>query len=159
MKIFVFADSHMDTEPMLIAVEKGRPDRIIHLGDLTQDAEDLYAVFPEIGIDIVRGNNDYQSRYPSDKLLVLEGKRLFMSHGDRYGVKISLKRIIRKGHDESCDVLLFGHTHMPYIKKHGGMWVMNPGSAGRGFFGTSKSASYGVVEIAGGEFHCEIRKI
>ena len=28
-------------------------------------------------------------------------------------------------------VILYGHTHLPYLGKHDGIWVVNPGPAGR----------------------------
>lgn len=158
MKIFVFADSHTDTGSMLIAIRKGKPDRIIHLGDHARDAEELQRVFPDIPMDIVKGNNDFGSRYPADKLLALEGKRFFITHGDQYGVKYGIEPLVEKGRAESADVTLFGHTHKSYLFMHGGMWVMNPGSIGHRAFSTSK-ATYGVVEITGDKIHCELRDI
>ncbi len=38
------------------------------------------------------------------------------------------------------DILLFGHTHVPYTAYDDGMYIMNPGSIG--YTGT-----YGIVDI------------
>jgi putative phosphoesterase len=35
-------------------------------------------------------------------------------------------RILRRFPD--CDVVVYGHTHMPDVTSHAGVWVLNPGS-------------------------------
>ena len=27
-----------------------------------------------------------------------------------------------------CEAVLFGHTHLPLVERHGGVWLLNPGS-------------------------------
>ena len=27
-----------------------------------------------------------------------------------------------------CDAVLYGHTHLPEVERHGGVWILNPGS-------------------------------
>jgi predicted phosphodiesterase len=27
-----------------------------------------------------------------------------------------------------CDAILFGHTHLPVVEQHEGVWLLNPGS-------------------------------
>lgn len=140
------------------AVSKEKPDHIIHLGDYSRDAEELRRRFPEIPMDIVKGNNDFMSGYPVSKLLVIDGKRLFITHGDQYGVKNGVERIADKGKDESADIVLFGHTHIPYLFIRQDMWIMNPGTIGlKSFF--SPKATYGAIEIAGGKIRCEIKEV
>ena len=51
MKAVVFSDSHGDTAAMREAVEREAPDQILHLGDLTGDAERLGIRFPQIPLE------------------------------------------------------------------------------------------------------------
>jgi putative phosphoesterase len=158
MKIFVFSDSHTEIGSMRNAVRAGKPDRIMHLGDHARDAEEVHRAFPDIPIDIVKGNNDFSGKYPVSKTLQLEGKNIFFTHGDLFGVKYGVERIAEKGKSENADVVLFGHTHKPYLFKHGEMWVMNPGCIGNRSVYNPK-VTYGVIELRDGAVYCEIREI
>lgn len=158
MKIIVFSDSHGDISLMKRAIKAVGPDRVIHLGDYTRDALEIGKLFPELHLDVVKGNNDFTSSYPQDKVLDVAKKTLFLSHGDRYGVMLGLHRIAWKGRELGVDAVLFGHTHIPYLERVGGMWVMNPGCIGRSTF-FSRSATYGLIEVSEDEITCEIRNI
>ena len=50
--------------------------------------------------------------------------------------------------EETVDVIAFGHSHIPYLARHGDTWVVNPGSI------TDKRRqpewSYAVIEIDNG---------
>ena len=45
MKILVFSDSHRALGTMYDAIERLRPDAVIHLGDHLEDAESMESVF------------------------------------------------------------------------------------------------------------------
>ena len=45
MKILVFSDSHRALGTMYDAIERLRPDAVLHLGDHLEDAESLESVF------------------------------------------------------------------------------------------------------------------
>ena len=46
MKYLVLSDSHGNVDNMVRAVEREKPDGIIHLGDCWRDAEELNELFP-----------------------------------------------------------------------------------------------------------------
>ena len=46
MKYLVLSDSHGNVDNMARAVEREKPDGIIHLGDCWRDAEELHELFP-----------------------------------------------------------------------------------------------------------------
>lgn len=148
MKIIVFSDSHGDLSLMKSAIEAVGPDRAIHLGDYVRDAAELQRLYPNIPFDIVKGNNDFVTAYPQSKVLEIGGKTLYLSHGDRYAVKFGIERIAWKGKELGVDAVLFGHTHVPYLDRDGGMWIMNPGCIGHQTY-LSKSPTYGLIEISG----------
>ena len=70
MKILVFSDSHGNTDHMLTAVEREKPDRIFHLGDGWDDAQTLHRMFPDIPLEQVPGNCDFRLSEPARLFIV-----------------------------------------------------------------------------------------
>ena len=58
MKYLVLSDSHGNVDNMARAVEREKPDGIIHLGDCWRDAEELHELFPRLPLEQVPGNCD-----------------------------------------------------------------------------------------------------
>lgn len=147
-KILVLSDSHRDMTNMHQAVLHEEPDLILHLGDHYQDAKLLQSEFPEIPLEAVRGNCDGGSR-PLQKLLTVEGKRIFLCHGHTYHVKSSLLTLEYAAREQEADAALFGHTHVNFLEERDGLILMNPGSIGapRDFRGPS----YGLLLIEDGQ--------
>ena len=56
--------------------------------------------------------------------------------------------------EQQADILLFGHTHRAECFREGPLWVMNPGSIGRG-----SPCTYGVITIADGKVDCATHQI
>ena len=56
MKILVFSDSHRALGTMYDAIERLRPDAVIHLGDHLEDAESMESVFSGVDFYHVPGN-------------------------------------------------------------------------------------------------------
>ncbi len=150
-KIFVFSDSHGETENMIRIIKEGKPDVVIHLGDYTSDCDVLWRNFPEMQITGVRGNCDYRSAVPELRKLYIDGKLIFAAHGHVYNVKSGYTRICYAAMEADADILLFGHTHIAYRDTGLGMEIMNPGSIGRGV-----KPSYGAIIIDGDKMELEI---
>ena len=58
MKLLVLSDSHRETEHMLLAIRKERPDAVVHLGDHAADADAIAQECPYLPLYRVRGNCD-----------------------------------------------------------------------------------------------------
>ncbi len=145
MRILVVSDSHGDIFHLMQAVrEQPRAEVILHLGDGEREAMELRDKLPA-GCTLiqVRGNNDWGSRAPLTEERVLEGKRLFFTHGHLYHVKYGYREVISAARQRKADILLFGHTHSAYTSYEDGMYIMNPGTVGSGWQG----GIYGVVDI------------
>lgn len=139
MKIVVFSDSHGNVEHMEVVVRREAPDLVLHLGDLCRDLEELQRLLPTQTMQNVCGNCDGFTETPDRRLLQVEGRRILMMHGHRYRVKEDYGPAVYAAREQEADILLFGHTHVPYCERVDGLWVMNPGSC-RGY-----RASYGVI--------------
>ena len=152
MRIAVFSDSHGEVEPMLRAVRDHAPDLILHLGDHARDAEELQRELPAGDIRFVRGNCDWDSDAPDVLTPLAEGVRLFMTHGHRYSVKLTLESLANAAHFAGAPLALFGHTHEPEYRVMGDVTVFNPGAAGPG-------GSFGLITVKGTGFQCEIKRL
>ena len=68
MKILVFSDSHGRLGHMMDAMERERPRRVFFLGDCYRDGEALRNAYPDVPMELVRGNCDWDQA--PDELLV-----------------------------------------------------------------------------------------
>ncbi len=75
----------------------------------------------------VKGNNDY-AVYPAEQVVEVEGLRVFLTHGDCYGVRSGLTRLKLRAQEQGCGVVIYGHTHLPEIVEDDGILFVNPGS-------------------------------
>lgn len=149
MKILVISDTHGDINRAEEAVRINPDiDLIIHLGDYFRDAQKLSDIFPDIPIEYIYGNSDFMIEdVPAEKLLVLCGKRIFLTHGHRYSVKWDYNKLYKKAEEMKADVLLFGHTHIPDLIQRDRYYVINPGSTSDPR--DDSNESYAIIEING----------
>ena len=128
MRILVISDTHGNYPLALRAADMAEPlDAVIHLGDGADDAA-LLAQVLEIQVVQVAGNCDLNPDAPGELLWECEGKRLLLTHGDRYGVKSGICRLEQRAVEAGADVVLFGHTHLPLITTLSGVLFVNPGT-------------------------------
>ena len=153
MKILVFSDSHNDVDTMYSITTNENPDMILHLGDHIADGLELQNHFRNITIHLVSGNTDRKDCYSEELFLNVSGKQLFITHGHLYNVKSGLTQIHQKGVSIEAHIVLFGHTHKPYLSYTDGMWLLNPGRIGRR---PLKPSTYGVIRIEDEKIKCEI---
>jgi len=150
-KLLVVSDSHGKTEALLEAAKREKPDLICHLGDYESDARVLTLNF-NCSVHVVCGNCDFPPREASEKELLCEGVRIFMTHGHTYGVKNGLERLLTAALYRETDLLLFGHTHREICGSVEGMTVVNPGSVGYG-------KTYAVVRLSEGRAEAELKTL
>lgn len=130
-------------------------DILIHLGDNVEDAEELEREFKG-EVYIVAGNCDFSRKYPKDRLIDIEGKKIFMTHGDLYAVKVGLNSIYYKGREIEADIVLFGHTHQAMIERTNELILMNPGSPS---LPRLSKKSIGFISIDDGEAEVYLKEI
>lgn len=130
MNILVLSDTHGDIEKAEKAIRDNEDvGLVIHLGDYFRDAQKLSGMFPDLKMEYIYGNSDFMvENIPAEKMLEIEGKRIFITHGHRYSVKWDYERLYKKAEELKADLLLFGHTHIADIVYKGSCCIMNPGS-------------------------------
>ena len=139
MKVLIISDSHSRLDNLMKIWEKEVPDVVISAGDYSKDVEELSYIYDSSKYYIVRGNCDYMDHNTEDILeFELLGKKIFLTHGHLYGVKISYDYLRMEAKDRGSDICIFGHTHIPYLEKEE-MILFNPGAV--------KDGLYGILEI------------
>ncbi len=150
MRIGIISDTHRLWSRIEEALKlMGEVDIILHLGDNTSDADDIRDLLEDIPVVAVRGNCDQVSSAPEERVLTLEGKKIFMTHGHKYNVKYDYDDIYKKAEKIGADAALFGHSHYPIIMKRGGIVLVNPGSTTMPKQGTSPSLAVMTIENGG----------
>lgn len=132
MRIAVLSDTHSPRFwkacPPAVARHLERADLILHAGDVC-----LVETLAEIGefapVHAVRGNNDGPDiaawGAPERLELDLDGLRVAMVHdsGPAKGRAARLRRAF-----PDADLVVFGHSHIPWDEEHEGQRAFNPGS-------------------------------
>ncbi len=135
MKILFISDSHHHLSLLVKMMEKEKPERVFAMGDYTKDFEELSYLYPEVPFDIVKGNCDFWDfSFLEEKLIILEGKRIFLTHGHLYGVKTNYDSLREISLKMKYDIILFGHTHREFLEIKDQI-LANPGAAQDGKYG------------------------
>ena len=157
MNIIVFSDSHGHTRNMISTLQK-HPDieYVLHLGDYGTDISEVQEFNPTLLTDAVQGNNDKKKIYQLEKVIILAGKKILITHGHNYNVRRNLTQLVNKGLQENFSAILFGHTHEPFIKTIEGILLVNPGSifSQRDFLGST----YAILTVTKDGISAEILK-
>jgi uncharacterized protein len=79
-------------------------------------------------VQAVHGNmdeSDLRAELPERRIVEAEGLRIGLVHdaGPAGGRHERLR-----GWFPGCDVVAYGHTHVPELARSGGTWIVNPGS-------------------------------
>lgn len=152
-KIVILSDTHGNLSSIYSIYDiLTESDMVFHLGDRYDDMNEFESVLGD-KLYRVYGNCDFGGN-PKEILVEVEGVRIFATHGDLYGVKRSLCRIVDKAKELKANAVFYGHTHAADISEIDGITVINPGSAER--FSTNKSFCYCVV--ANGKITAVINK-
>ncbi len=148
MKLFlIVSDTHGDLiKAKKVLGQYPQIDAVIHLGDYYKDAVHLQNQFPSLEFMMVPGNCDFVFDVPEERVLEVEGKKLFLTHGHRYDVKNGTGRLEAKALKDGYDAVLFGHSHIPHIKSTATTLFLNPGSLSypRGL----SDSTYALLEIS-----------
>lgn len=153
-RILVFSDSHGRTENIKHTLRQiPGIDYVLFLGDCLRDIYPMEQANPEIMFHSVPGNNDFCTSVPDEKIIEIDGVRIFMAHGHQYRVKTTVDLIFYRTKELQCQIGLFGHTHCAAMTRDGGILLLNPGSVSLPYGG---KPSYGIIEIENGSASADI---
>ncbi|AXH98115.1 metallophosphoesterase [Ornithinimicrobium avium] len=132
MRLLLLADTHVPARaralPRQVWDEVGRADVVIHAGDWVTPPllEELEGRARRLVA--VHGNNDgpeLRSRLPEVARAELGGMAWGVVH--ETGARTRRGERMRAAYPD-LDVLVFGHSHIPWDTEHDGLRLLNPGS-------------------------------
>jgi len=100
---------------------------LLHAGDFYEDAQRIGSG-SGIKVVAVTGNCDYMVKGPSEEMLAVGSKRIYLTHGHIYRVKHDIALLVQRSKALGVDVTVFGHTHYPTVFRRDGVLFVNPGS-------------------------------
>ena len=132
MLVTVISDTHLPRGarrlPEVCLEALRAADLILHAGDFS--AASVLAELRGLGppVQAVFGNVDepaLRALLPEEAVVEVAGARIGMVHipGPEAGRE---ERLV--GRFPGCAAVVFGHTHLPLVARHGGVWLLNPGS-------------------------------
>jgi len=130
----VISDTH-GRLPQAVSKVFQNTDLIVHAGDVG-GPEIIDALEKIAPTRAVRGNMDsgrWTRELPANDTIEVKRRRLCAIH-DVYDLDITPP-------SDSCDVVIFGHTHRPLVEKRQGVLYLNPGSAVHPRFGYPPSVA------------------
>jgi uncharacterized protein len=130
VRFAVVADTHSAPHAALAErLAEIAPDAILHGGDIG-DLAVLDALAQIAPVHAVRGNIDSHARDLPDVLTLDVGSlRILLTHIAVYGPKLR-SEVVRMAKDEGAQLVVCGHSHVPFIGVDRGITVFNPGSIG-----------------------------
>ena len=150
IRIIVMSDTHGDFTVCNRVIEKELPfDYLIHCGDVQADPEVLLEHREQYGLLAVKGNCDWFVDLPQTLLRKIGFYNILIMHGHKQDVHSGHKYLLQNARRNNAEVVLYGHTHRPLIKRYEdqGVLVVNPGSLTQNRpYGTP--GSYAVLTIS-----------
>ena len=128
MRVLIVSDTHGMDKYLYKAIQKVKPfDLMIHLGDYGGTEEYIQSLV-DCPVEMVSGNNDFFSKLPKEKVILIGNYTVYLTHGHRYGVYYNTHQIKTAAKARQADIVMFGHTHVPMIDLKDDIWAINPGS-------------------------------
>jgi putative phosphoesterase len=133
LRLVVVSDTHSEPHPAMGArIAELAPHTILHAGDIG-DLEVLDALAKFAPVHAVRGNIDVLAPDLPDVLVLTIAApaplRILMTHIALYGAKLRAP-VARMAQAEGAQLVVCGHSHVPFIGRDHGLTVFNPGSIG-----------------------------
>ncbi|TMW73409.1 metallophosphoesterase family protein [Alteribacter natronophilus] len=132
MRILVMGDTHMpkkgETLPHILTEQMKRTDHIIHTGDWQEKwlYDEVCSYAPVTSVYGNADGDEMKAFLKRTETFSLGGVKIGIVHGD--GEKKTTEKRALDTFDETYDCIVFGHSHIPYLRYHGKKLLFNPGS-------------------------------
>lgn len=150
LRLAVVADTHSAPHPNAAAHLRAlAPDAILHAGDIGELSvlDGLAAIAP---LHAIRGNIDVRAHDLPDILTLDVGERelrILLVHIGVAGVRLRTD-VAKLARAEGAQLVVCGHSHIPFIGRDRDLLVFNPGSVGPRRF--SLPIVFGTITLAPG---------
>jgi len=156
-RIGVLSDTHGHLDARLFSIFAG-VQLILHAGDIGRE-DVLFELEMIAPVCAVSGNVDGAPdprRRPMFRQLETPAGRIALTHGHSNAAPTHNKlRLIEHFHGFRPQIIVFGHSHIPYFEDTGEVVLFNPGSAGHARGGHARSVGLITVAREGDAPHCE----
>lgn len=124
MIVIIASDSHRRNDRLKVLENRYPNALFLHAGDFQEDPQRF-----DHWISVL-GNNDpqWEGSTPWKRVVLVEGHRVLLLHGHQAPVKDREQRLVQMAREENCDVVVFGHSHVPVVENKDGILLLNPGS-------------------------------
>lgn len=132
---------------------------IIHAGDLTQLSvtDELERLAPVVA---VRGNMDsteVKAKLPAANTVQVDNHKIGVVHN--LGILRAKGKTLNEAESNKLSVLVFGHVHLPSIKRENNVLLINPGSPTSPMLPFITKPTVGLLKISKGKIEPEIARI
>lgn len=128
MKVLIVSDTHGRDGTLKYLLEQVKPiDMLVHCGDV-EGSEDYIRSLADCPVHMVAGNNDFFCDLPKEEEFLIGKYRVLLTHGHYYYISMGTQMIKEDAKARGFDIVMFGHTHRPYLEQDKGITVLNPGS-------------------------------
>ena len=100
---------------------------MIHCGDVER-GDSYIREIADCPVVMVAGNNDYYLDLPSEEEVRIGDYKVLVTHGHGYYVNSGVDYLREHALEYGYDVVMYGHTHVPYIEIGDDVTILNPGS-------------------------------
>lgn len=128
MLIGIIGDTHGDVTGIKKAVAKAaKVDMWLHTGDFLLDASELVKE-SNLPVIAVAGNNDVAREEDLNKVITLEGHKLWLTHAHKYLSGYG-NALLYRAQELGANIVVYGHTHVPKMEWYEDILFINPGSS------------------------------
>lgn len=153
VSVVALSDSHGASThdlPPALRDALGNADIIVHAGDHTELSllQELQGLGPRV--IAVAGNMDSTAirlQLPHHQVATVNGRTLGVTHGS--GAPEGIAERVRALFPETPDLIIFGHSHVPFSGLVDGILMVNPGQAGKTYarISVGKTLSAEIVSL------------
>ncbi len=134
-KILIISDTHMPKKGTIFPepirdILRNEIDYIFHAGDWTAQSvyEELKTYAPIYGVKGNVDKEDWSKTLPEKVLVDMEDIKIAMVHGHLGKGRSTPERAYRECEGDQADLIIFGHSHIPFHERKGNTILFNPGS-------------------------------
>ncbi len=137
IKVLVVSNSNGNLGPMLSAIDREKPDVIIHLGGGVRDLADINFSGK---IYAVRSGSEFGKKLPTMNKLSFDKQIILYTHGDGLSIRKDKADIVHTAVMQGATIMLFGNSEEPVYFEQDNIKFVAPGS-----IADRKKATYAVI--------------
>ena len=124
MRLVLISDSHGNSQGVDKIFQTLKFDYLFFMGDGLSDLGNYEYLDNVIKVS---GNCDFFSREVNERILEIGGYNFLITHGNKYGVKLGIGKLVEYAKNKNVQFVFYGHTHIQRIEQIDNIYFINPG--------------------------------